>query len=155
LNAFASAGARRAHELAQQVASVARERVALLESFPEKSSSEARRSLFALLRDLDISLLERATLANLLALDRRAGGHAAPAVEDLNDRLCQLFIAWEADPLTPGERPTHSSVRLRTLRALIHLLDVDAEEGGESNPRATAVQRRWLTASHTVLRRLV
>jgi hypothetical protein len=157
LAAFASAGARRAHELAVRVADVARERVAVLESTPEQSSSQARRILFSLLRDLDISLLERATLPNLLALDRRPAetGATASAFEELNDRLCQLFVGWEAAPLTPGQRPAHPSVRLRTLRALIHLLDVDAEEGGESSPRTTAVQRRWLAACHTVLRRLV
>ena len=157
LNAFASTGARRAFELAQRVANVARERVAVLERTPGEPSSEERRTVFALLRDLDISLLESATLPNLLALDRRPAeaGVSAPAFEELNDCLCQLFVGWEASPLTNGEKPAHPSVRLRTLRALIHLLDVDAEEGGESGQRATAVQRRWLSASYTVLRRLV
>jgi hypothetical protein len=157
LAAFGTTGARRAHELAVQVAAVARERVALLEATPSDLSSEARRGVFALLRDLDISLLESATLPNLLALDRRPADATttAPAFEELNDRMGRIFLGWEGRPLEHGERPSHPSVRLRTLRALIHVLDVDADETSESKPRATTVHRRWLSATHTVMRRLV
>ena len=158
LNAFASTGARRAFELAQRVANVARERVAVLESdsrgaifrrAPNRVRSSARS------RHLAPRIGHSAQSCSRSIGVRPRPGLRLPAFEELNDRLCQLFIGWEASPLTDGEKPAHPSVRLRTLRALIHLLDVDADEGGESGQRATAVQRRWLSASYTVLRRLV
>ena len=94
----------------------------------------------------------------LLALDRKPADAAAsiPAVEELHDRLCHQFLAWEAAAVVPlGERPVHPTIRLRRLRALIHLLDVDAEEGPDVGLRARVSRDRWLRASHTVLRRLV
>ncbi|HEX9296755.1 MAG TPA: protein kinase [Polyangiaceae bacterium] len=156
LLAFGSQGARKANELAQDALAIARERLALLESSPASSSSHSRREIFATLRDLDISLLESAILPNLLALERRTAdqGLSVPAVEELHDRLCRLLIGWEASPLSDGARPAHATVPLRRLRALIHLLDVDAEQANESSGRATTVRERWLGATHTVLRRL-
>ena len=158
LLAFASVGARRACELAQDALELAREQVAMFEAAPEDPSPEERRELFAVLRDLDLSLLESAILPNLLALDRKPADAAAsiPAVEELHDRLCHQFLAWEAAAVVPlGERPVHPTIRLRRLRALIHLLDVDAEEGADVGLRARVSRDRWLRASHTVLRRLV
>ena len=158
LAAFASVGARRACELAQDALELAREQVAMFEAAPEDPSPEERRELFAVLRDLDLSLLESAILPNLLALDRKPADAAAsiPAVEELHDRLCHQFLAWEAAAVVPlGERPVHPTIRLRRLRALIHLLDVDAEEGPDVGLRARVSRDRWLRASHTVLRRLV
>jgi hypothetical protein len=157
LAAFGMHGARRAHELAQEALVLAREQVATLEAGLDDTSPEGRRETYAVLRDLDISLLESAILPNLLALDRRTAeqGLSIPAVEELHDRVCRLFIEWESAPLPRGERPAHATVRLRRLKALIHLLDVDADPSSDSGFRVASVRGRWLRASHTVVRRLV
>jgi hypothetical protein len=157
LAAYATQGARRAHELAQSALDLAREQVASLEAGLDDASADGRRETYAILRDLDISLLESAILPNLLALDRRSAdqGLSSPAVEELHGRLCTLFIEWETPPLPRGERPLHATVRLRRLKALIHLLDVDADPANDSGFRAATLRERWLRASHAVLRRLV
>ena len=156
LAAFETHGARRAHELAQEALVLAREQVATLEVGLDDTSPEGRRETYAILRDLDISLLESAILPNLLALDRRSAeqGLTIPAVEELHDRLCKLFLAWEAAP-PPSGRGAHATVRLRRLKALIHLLDVDADPASDSDVRIATVRERWLGASRTVLGRLV
>jgi hypothetical protein len=157
LAAFGTHGARRAHELAQEALVLAREQVATLEAGLDETSPEGRRETYAVLRDLDISLLESAILPNLLALDRRVAEQALsiPAVEELHDRVCRLFIGWEAAPLSRGERPAHATLRLRRLKALIHLLDVDADPSSDSAFRVATVRERWLHASHAALRRLI
>ena len=123
LNAFASTGARRAlraraasRQCGARASRGARED-------PGEPSSEERRTVFALLRDLDISLLESATLPNLLALDRRTAeaGVSAPAFEELNDRLCQLFVGWEAVP-ADQRRETGAPERAPTNAASSHPL---------------------------------
>jgi hypothetical protein len=157
LAAFATHGARKANELAQGALVLAREQVATLEAGLDDSSPEGRRETYAILRDLDISLLESAILPNLLALDRRSADQSLsiPAIEELHDRLCKLFTQWEATSVPGGERRAHATVRLRRLKAFIHLLDVDADPASDSGFRVATVRERWLGASHTVLQRLV
>jgi hypothetical protein len=157
LLAFASRGAREAHELAEDALVLAREQVSMLEVAPPDPASEERRKTFATLRDLDTALLESAILPNLLALERGASEKSLsiPAVEELSDRMCNLLLRWEADPLRKGERPAHPTIRLRRLRALIHLLDADVEEGSEPSWRAEAVHERWVQAIRTITHRLV
>ena len=68
LVAFGTQGSRRALELAKDTLGVARAEVARLVA---ASQSGEARTVFAILRDLDMSLLESAVFTNLLALDLR------------------------------------------------------------------------------------
>lgn len=155
LAAFGTQGSRRALELAKDTLGVARGEVARLVAASKGGDS---RAVFAILRDLDMSLLESAVFANLLALDlRMADQGAAPApVEDLRDQLGSLFVGWEASAPVPigGKKVPQANIRMRRLKAFIHLLDVDGEQASESSARGGAVRGRWLRASHTLLRRL-
>jgi hypothetical protein len=155
LHAFGGQGSRRALELAKGTLLDAREQVANLIAASKAGES---RAVYAILRDLDISLLESAVFANLLALDlRTADQGVAPApVEELRDQLGSLFVGWEASAPVPigGKKIPQANIRMRRLKAFIHLLDVDGEQASESTARGGAVRGRWLRASHTLLRRL-
>ncbi|MET0592752.1 MAG: serine/threonine protein kinase, partial [Polyangiaceae bacterium] len=155
LLAFGAQGSRRALELAKETLVVARAQVARLVA---ASQAGQAREIYATLRDLDISLLESAVFANLLALDlRTADQGVAPApVEELRDQLGSLFVNWEASAPVPigGKKIPQANIRMRRLKAFIHLLDVDGEQASESSARGGAVRGRWLRASHTLLRRL-
>ena len=155
LLAFGAQGSRRALELAKETLVVARAEVARLVA---ASKAGDARTIYAILRDLDISLLESAVFANLLALDLRSADQgAAPApVEELRDQLGSLFVTWEAAAPVPigGKKAPQANIRMRRLKAFIHLLDVDGEQASESSARGGAVRGRWLRASHTLLRRL-
>lgn len=154
---FATTGAKAAYEAAQEALLVAREELSTLElSSPDLSTVE-RRSTFGTLRDLDVALLESAVLANLLSLDRRpADLSLSPlAVDELHDRLCELLLGWEVEPLRAGAKLAHPTTRLRRLRALLHLLDADVAEDDEQGGRSAAVRARWLRATHVLVERLV
>jgi len=156
LLAFGTQGSRRALELAKDTLAIARAEVARLVG---ASKAGELRTIYAILRDLDISLLESAVFANLLALDLRTAADqgAAPApVEELRDQLGSLFVGWEASAPVPigGKKVPQANIRMRRLKAFIHLLDVDGEQASESSARGGAVRIRWLRASHTLLRRL-
>jgi hypothetical protein len=155
LLAFGNQGARRALELAKDTLVVTRAQVTRLVA---ASKNGEARAVYAILRDLDISLLESAVFANLLALDlRTADQGVAPApVEELRDQLGSLFVQWEASAPVPigGKKIPQANIRMRRLKAFIHLLDVDGETASESSARGGAVRSRWLRASHTLLRRL-
>jgi eukaryotic-like serine/threonine-protein kinase len=156
LLAFGTQGSRRARELAKETLTVARAEVARLIAASKGGDS---RTVYAILRDLDISLLESGVFATLLALDLRAAADqgAAPApIEELRDQLGSLFVGWEASaPVPIGARKVpQANIRMRRLKAFIHLLDVDGEQASESSARGGAVRARWLRASHTLLRRL-
>lgn len=156
LLAFGTQGSRRALELAKDTLGVARAEVARLVA---ASKAGDARTIYAILRDLDMSLLESAVFANLLALDLRTAADqgAAPApVEELRDQLGSLFVGWEASAPVPigGKKVPQANIRMRRLKAFIHLLDVDGEQASESSARGGAVRARWLRASHTLLRRL-
>jgi hypothetical protein len=155
LLAFGNQGPRRALELAKDAVVVSRAQVTRLVA---ASQNGEVRAVYAILRDLDISLLESAVLANLLGLDLRTAdqGVAPVPVEELRDQLGSLFVQWEASAPVPigGKKIARASVRLRRLKAFIHLLDVDGEQASESSARGGAVRGRWLRASHMLLRRL-
>jgi hypothetical protein len=98
------------------------------------SGSQARRSSMAVLRDLDAGLLERHVIADLLKLG--GSGEQVRAVEDGLDAIRERLAEWIVYCETPAElattgQPTHATLRLRRLRALLHLVDGDLGEGAE------------------------
>lgn len=101
----------------------------------------ARRTAMLLVRDLDTSLLERHSIADMLKL----GGSAEQvrASEDAHDalreRLAECIVASEVPVAATSHaaQPTHVTLRLRRLRALLHLLDGILGEGLETAARRT------------------
>jgi hypothetical protein len=153
LAAFAADGAQPAQELARKALDMAEQRVSALGGRAEASSSDARRKLLAILRDLDIALLQASVLPSLLALDRKsAETHLVPpAVAELHERLSDLLLGWQA----ASDRAPVVNVELRLLRSLIHLLDADAELGDpDPGERAKVLRQRWLRAAQTLGARL-
>lgn len=106
---------------------------------------EDRRQAFRCLRELDRGLLETSTLADLLAVSGldAAGGQAA-ALPDLLARFTRSIVAREERPLVTADVP-HVTLRLRRLRALLHLLD-GAAAGPEDAPALRAERVKALRA---------
>jgi eukaryotic-like serine/threonine-protein kinase len=103
-------------------------------------SAENRQRAFLAMRELDQGLLETSTLGELYVvsgLEAKAPGQS-PTTE-LLERLSTWILAREERPLAPATKGiAHPVLRLRRLRALLHLLDVDVgggEEGGAPQQR--------------------
>jgi hypothetical protein len=100
-----------------------------------RTGSLARRTSMAVLRDLDASLLERPVVADLVKLG--GSGDQVRAVEDgllaIRERLAEWIVLCEspAEIGAAATQPSHATLRLRRLRALLHLVDGDLGEGAE------------------------
>ncbi len=166
LQAFATAGAKEAYARAHDALEAAREMLDALEaSSPEEEDAEgaagafARRTSLAALRDLDLSLLERDVLARLLLLG--GGGDvsrsAQEALDPLHARLATWIIARERSPLLPGVggvgEPRHTTVSLRRLRALLHLVDSDMGDEDADPQRAARLRMLGLRSARALLDR--
>jgi hypothetical protein len=164
LHAFGTQGAKEAHALARDALAAAQGSLFALEAVvPEEDAQEgkggsiARRTSLAVLRDLDVSLLESDVLAHLLLLG--GGGDAAKNAQDaldpLHDRMAEWILARETTPL-PGETvgcPPHPVLSLRRLRALLHLVDSDLGDADEDLPRANRLRERWLRIARVLVNR--
>jgi hypothetical protein len=142
LDVFVTEGAARAYQCAKEVLSDAKGGMDALEAVAKDDDAEgrtgsmARRTSMAVMRDLDTSLLERPIVADLLKL----GGSAdARASEDGLDAIRERFAEWIVACESPEElaakedaAPRHATLRLRRLRALLHLVDGDLGEGLEA-----------------------
>ncbi len=137
LAAYEGIGARPAHELALAAAAAAAGATDRLLD-PETSADEG----FALLGDLDVNVLERSRLHDLLLLARRPGETDA-SVPEL-DRLHQRLGTWlldETHAVLERDWTRESSLAdQRRLRALLHLVDLetartDTDEGVRARVR--------------------
>ncbi|HEX3344811.1 MAG TPA: serine/threonine protein kinase, partial [Polyangiaceae bacterium] len=164
LLAFASTGAKEAYAQARDVLAAAQGSLFALEAVaPEddgaegRAGSAARRTSLAVLRDLDVSLLERDVLASLLLLGGGgdAGRVAAESLDPLRDRMAEWILVREATPLAGEEVgcPPHPVLSLRRLRALLHLVDSDMGDDDDDPQRATRLRRRGLRIGRALLER--
>jgi hypothetical protein len=164
LDAFATAGAKEAYSRAREALAAARGSLDALEAVAveddgdrDRAGSMARRTSLAVLRDLDISLLERDVLSHLLWLGggAEAGRSAEHALDPLRDRLADWILAREAAPLAGREVacPTHPVLSLRRLRALLHLVDSDMGDDEVDPQRAARLRSRWLRIARALLDR--
>jgi len=163
LLAFATSGAKEAHARVRDVLAAAHGALDALEAVaPEedgasgRAGSMARRASLAVLRDLDVSLLERDVLEHLLSLGAGTGTERH-ALDPLRDRLADWLLARERTPLVAAEggvgRPEHPTLSLRRLRALLHLVDSDMN-GDDADPqRAARLRDRWLRVARALLER--
>jgi eukaryotic-like serine/threonine-protein kinase len=115
----------------------ARATMSELENLSDNTPSERQRSFHAL-RELDRGLLETSTLSELLTVcghEAGATGPAASASAELLERLSTWILSQEERPLQAGNIP-HAVLRLRRLRTLLHLLDVDVA-GTDETPSSS------------------
>ncbi len=153
LAAFATDGARAAYGAAREVLASATGAVEALEAgavdedaADDRAASLANRTSSALLHDLDASLLERAALDDLLGLGTVAEQVKShdESLDALRGRLCEWILAREAAPLGGGASSVkHADLRLRRLRALLHLADSDVGAAPEDGARAARLRERW------------
>ncbi|MDB4947275.1 MAG: serine/threonine protein kinase [Labilithrix sp.] len=146
LDVFVSTGAQAAFTAARGAFDAAREAMDTLDAYAKDDALEggagslARRSSMRLLRDLDASLLERHVALDLA----RLGGAtdqvraADQSLDDVRERLADWIVLCES----PGTGPTagalsHPTLRLRRLRALLHLVDGDLGDGPDSGGRSS------------------
>jgi hypothetical protein len=166
LHAFATSGAKEAFAAAKSALSVARGSVDALDAVSREDTEEgragsiARRTTLAVLRDLDLGLLEHDVLAHLLSLGSLGEGDGARGVEDpldrLRDRLAAWILAREAPPnelSTPAE-PAHPTLSLRRLRALLHLADSDMGDEDADPARAAELRKRVRGIARVLLERI-
>ncbi len=165
LVAFATEGAKGAYARARDALAAAQASMAALDAVSReedgavgRSGAIARRTSLAVLRDLDLSLLEHDVLAALLAL---GPGDAArgwtDALDGLRDRLTEWILAREDTPLTPDANgdanPPHPTLSTRRLRALLHVADGDLGDEDQDPQRAARLKRRSLKITRTLLER--
>lgn len=165
LGEFATNGARAAYLLARDVLTQASEALDTLDALAQdeddnaegKGGSTARRTSLAVMRDLDLTLLERHVLADLLKL---GGGDGAKHEEELDlvrERTAAWILARESTARSIAEGlsskgPRHPTLRLRRLRALLHLLDSDVG-AQEDAARAARLRERWCRIATALLER--
>ena len=147
LDAFVTDGAQAAYTLARRALDSARGGMQALEAVAKDDDAEgsvgsrARRTSMGVLRDLDASLLERDVVADLLKLG--GSGEQARVVEDSLDAIRERLAEWIVFCESPAEigasggQPSHATLRLRRLRALLHLMDGDLGEGAETVSRGS------------------
>ena len=147
LDAFVTEGAQAAYALARTSLDASKGGMDALEAVAKDDDADgrigslARRTSMAVLRDLDASLLERHVVADLLKLG--GSGEQVRVAEDALDAIRERLAEWISLCESPAEigaaggQPSHATLRLRRLRALLHLLDGDLGEGIELASRGS------------------
>jgi hypothetical protein len=116
------------------------------------ATPEARRRSFRCVGELERGLLETALLRHLLAVCRPAGKRAGEP-DPLAALLARLdeWICKREEPPLPTSDVQHLTFRLRRLRALLHVLDVERGPGDDGAGPARAGRMR---AFRLLLRRV-
>lgn len=137
---FATENARAANQKAMAILTAVEETVDRLETCRD-DVAEGRRASFLALRELDLALLETSTLVDLVMLGARGDegpkGKPLPGLVRLGEifeRLQAWILTREREAVKPGEAVGHRTLRIRRLRALLHLVDADAGFGEERGP---------------------
>jgi len=168
LEVYATGGARAAYSAGTALIGVARGVVDALAAVSDqeeqasgRAASMARRTSVAVLRDLDLSLLERHVLADLLVLGSNSEQVKAntEALDQLRERMAEWILAREGAPLvlTPSAdgppRVSQPILRLQRLRTLLHLLDSDVGDASDDGARAARLRDRWRRIATALMQR--
>jgi hypothetical protein len=157
---FAERGAEAAYSEAHGLLEAAEGTVGTL-LLSREEDEIGRRHAFRALRELDIALLEKATLADLLTLGRKHS--SADELASIHDRIHAWLSAKEGVPIASdhpaGTRPSvleraempHPTLRLRRMRAFLHLVDAQSDEGEE---RSAVTRGRQLDSARLLLGRV-
>lgn len=136
---FATANARAANQKAMAILTAVETTLSRLETCRD-DTADGRRASFLALRELDLALLETSTLVDLVMLGARGDeqkGKPLPGLVRLGEvfeRLQAWVLLREREPVMPGDALAHRTLRIRRLRALLHLVDADAGFGEERGP---------------------
>jgi hypothetical protein len=130
LLAFAEQDARAAYDLAKTALTAAEERVTSLENMDVADGPAARMLMFRTLQELDVALLESSTLSDLLCLGAQNGdvSRAVAPLHDVMRRLLHELMRYEREPHQGAEEVPHLTLRMRRLRTLLHLSDIDSRQ---------------------------
>ncbi|HEX2676076.1 MAG TPA: protein kinase, partial [Polyangiales bacterium] len=143
LSAFVNRGANVAMRLADEALGQALATVVRLEKM-DGDSRELRMAAFRSLQELDVGLLQSSTLADLIALGEDDQGEASAELNELFETLSMLLMANES-----AASAGHPTLRMRRVRALLHVVDADGSYGDEWNgarrPRRLRAVRMLLT----------
>ena len=151
LAAFAEKDARTALSLAQQTFAYALGKLSELEQLDD-GAEQQRHKNFRLLREIDVALLETATLSDLLLLGQRTSEAKASAdpLGELFERLTAWLLFMERASGQQGPNVSHLTLRLRRLRALLHLVDADGSHGEDTTGQR---RKRRLSTVQLLLQR--
>ncbi len=138
----ARSGPLAAFEPARAVLAAASEHVDRLAALDAGQGEAARLAMYRLLYELDLVLLESSALFDLLATGAGAAesARATASLTALLTRLTDLLIAQEETPHQGSAPAPYLALRLRRLRTLLHLLDVDFRPAEEQTASVRAVQ---------------
>ncbi len=173
---FANAGAREAYSVARNILDAARGAMDSLHAVSKEDETEegrggsiARRTSFGVLRDLDVSLLERNVLSDLLHLGGTPESSRAhdESLDVIRQSLAEWILERESQPLetprddapkTPDGRrrpviPSHPTLRIHRLRTLLHLVDSDVGDAREEGPRVARMRQRWQRTAKALVTR--
>jgi hypothetical protein len=161
LDAFVTDGARAANVKARALLGPAKAAMDALEADAKEDGAEgsegkiARRTAMAVLRDLDLSLHERNVVADLLELDSSVENVRSD--QDALDAVRERFAAWVVTSETTQDltatsegRLRQPTLRLRRLRALLHLVDGEIGDGDDV-VRAERLRTLWLRTVQALL----
>lgn len=146
-------------EEALQRANAAMSQLEALQAGPLATGDESTLPMvMSLLRDLDVSALERSRLCDLLLLGRRPGDSNAsvPGLDNLLDRLGGWVLRDErqaTNTLPPSEG--RARVRQRKLVMLLHIVDIETTRNNDVSESSRRVLDRIRRAIQVLLQRVV
>ena len=156
LDAFVTEGASAAYARARETLVAAEGGMDALEAVAKDDDAEgrvgsmARRTSMAVMRDLDTALLERPVIGDLIKLGSAADAKAAEETLDgIRERFAEWIVACESPEQIAQAEPKHATLRLRRLRALLHLVDGDLGENNEGGARH--LRALWLRTVRSLL----
>ena len=115
-----------------------------------RTGSMARRTSMAVMRDLDTALLERPVIGDLIKLGNATETKGTEELLDgIRERFAEWIVACESPEQFSDAEPKHATLRLRRLRALLHLVDGDLGEHNEGG--AKHLRALWLRTVRSLL----
>ncbi len=156
LDKFVTEGAPAAYAKARETLIAAEGGMDALEAVAKDDDTEgrvgsmARRTSMAVMRDLDTALLERPVIGDLIKLGSASEAKATEETLDgIRERFAEWIVACESPEQIARAEPKHATLRLRRLRALLHLVDGDLGEHNEGG--AKHLRALWLRTVRSLL----
>lgn len=152
LLAYESKGARAAVDLALQAVQTAHRAMDFVLSH-DPHDEQMLPYVLGALTDIDAAALESPRLSDLMLLGRRPGDTDAsvPEVERLHDRLGNFLLEAERSANEAAPSPALALGEQRRLKALLHLIDLEAARSGDDD---SGVRKRVRRAVGVMLRRV-
>jgi len=152
LLAYESKGARAATDLAIQAVSAAHRAMDFVASH-DPHDEQMLPYVLGALSDLDAAALESPRLSDLMLLGRRPGDTdtSVPEVERLHERLGNFLLEAETSANEATPSPALALGEQRRLKALLHLIDLEAARAGDDEG---GVRKRVRRAVGVMMRRV-